>query len=36
MVMSVQKMEEPAIHFDQSRKYPTLAGQFDKCGYFKA
>ncbi len=35
MVMAVQKQEEPAIRVDQSRKYPTSAGQCDKCGYFK-
>jgi hypothetical protein len=33
--MAVQKQEEPAIRVDQSRKYPTTAGQCDKCGYFK-
>ncbi len=35
MVMAVQKQEEPAIRVDQSHKYPTSAGQCDKCGYFK-
>ncbi len=35
MVMATQKQEEPAIHVDQGRKYPTSAGQCDKCGYFK-
>ncbi|NMC06636.1 MAG: hypothetical protein GYA24_15570, partial [Candidatus Lokiarchaeota archaeon] len=33
--MAVQKQEEPAIRIDQSRKYPTSAGQCDKCGYYK-
>jgi hypothetical protein len=35
MVMATQKQEEPAIRVDQGRKYPTSAGQCDKCGYFK-
>ena len=35
MVMATQKQEEPAIRVDRSRKYPTSAGQCDKCGYYK-
>ncbi|MEX2681816.1 MAG: hypothetical protein Q6373_009450 [Candidatus Sigynarchaeota archaeon] len=35
MVMATQKQEEPAIRVDQGRKYPTSAGQCDKCGYYK-
>jgi hypothetical protein len=33
--MAVQKQDEPAIRVDKARKYPTSAGQCDKCGYFK-
>ncbi|MEX2684741.1 MAG: hypothetical protein Q6373_024425, partial [Candidatus Sigynarchaeota archaeon] len=31
---ATQKQEEPAIRVDTGRKYPTSAGQCDKCGYY--